>query len=276
MYFCAMFIKMKNLISVLIVLAFVFAGCGEFNKIVKSSDHEFKYKKAIEFYENGEYNRASTLFQDIVRIYRGTSSAADVFYYYAKSLMGQKDYITATHYFNLLVASFPNSEYVEESQFSVGYCNYLMSPNPRLDQTVTREAIDALQLYLNRFPFGKNVNEANRIIDELQNKLVFKSYLSSRLYFDFGNYKAAVVALTNALKDYPDSQYREELMYMLLKSKYLLAMRSIEDRQLERLSDALDEYFTFIDEFPESSHRREVNRFYETTTRMLNYKEDIN
>jgi len=271
-----MFMKMKKLRLLLIVLAFVFAGCGNFNKIVKSKDSEFKYKKAMEFYENGEYARAATLFQDILRYYRATSTADDIYYYYAKSLVGQKDYITAVHYFNLLIKDFPISEHVEESQFAVGYCNYLLSPNPRLDQTITRDAIDALQLYLNRYPFGKNVDEANRIIDELQNKLVYKSYLTSKLYFDFKNYKASVVALANALKDYPDSQYREELMYMLLKSKYLLAIRSVEDKQMERLSDALDEYFTFVDEFPESGYRREVNRFYETTAKMLNYKEDTN
>jgi len=267
---------MKKIKLLLVALVFIFAGCGEYNKIVKSKDNEFKYKKALEYYEKRDYNRAATLFHDIVGKFRGTSSAANVYYYYAKSLMEQKDYVTAVHYFNLLVASFPTSENVEESRFLVGYCNYLMSPNPRLDQTVTHDAIDALQLYLNLFPYGKNVYEANRIIDELQNKLVYKSYLASTIYFNFENYKASVVALTNALKEYPDSQYREELMYMLLKSKYLLAMRSVEDKQMERLSDALDEYFTFVDEFPESKYKKEVNKFYETTAKMLNYKEETN
>ena len=265
-----------KLLLLLATLAFVFAGCGDFNKIVKSKDSEFKYKKAIEFYDKKDYSHAVTLFQDLIKTYRGTTSANDIYYYYAKSLFGEKDYVTAVHFFNSLIKEFPLSEHIEESQFLVGYCNYLMSPNPRLDQTVTREAIDALQLYLNRFPFGKNIDESNRIIDELQNKLVYKSYLASKMYFDSKNYKASVVALSNALKDYPDSQYREELMYMLLKSKYLLAIRSVEDKQMERLSEALDEYFNFVDEFPESSYRKEVGKFYETTAKMLNYKEDIN
>lgn len=271
-----MFMKIKKIILVLVVWAFVFIGCGDYNKIVRSNDYEYKYKKAIEFYENGEYVRAGTLFQLLVSIYRGTSSADDIYYYYAKSLIGQKDYLTAVHFFKSLIKEFPTSEYIEESQFMVGFCNYNLSPNPRLDQTITNEAIDALQLYINLFPSGKNVDESNRIIDELQNKLVYKSYLTSKLYFDFENYKAAVVALANALKEYPDSQYREELMYMLLKSKYLLAVRSVEDKQMERLSDALDEYFSFVYEFPESGYKREVDRFYETTAKMLNYQEDTN
>ncbi len=271
-----MFMKMKKLGPIAAVLVIILTSCGDYNKILKSTDYEFKYKKAIEYYEDGEYVRSGTLFQELVNIYRGTSKADKIYYYYAKSMIGQKDYLMAGHYFQTLIKEYPTSENVEEAQFMVGYCSYLLSPNPRLDQTVTKESIDALQLYINLYPFGESVDEANRLIDELQNKLVYKSYLTAKLYYDFDNYKAAVVALDNAIKDYPDSQYREELMYMLLKSKYLLAIRSVEDKKEERLSSALDEYFTFVDEFPESDHKREVEKFYETTAKMLNYKEGTN
>ena len=178
----------------------------------------------------------------------------------------------AGHYFKTLIGEFPTSEYVEEAQFMVGYCSYLISPKARLDQQITQEAIDALQLYINLFPFNERVDEANRLIDELQDKLVYKSYLSAKLYYDFDNYKASVVALTNSLEKYPDSRYREELMYMLLKSKYLLAIGSIYEKKEERLSNALDEYFTFVDEFPESKYKKEVTKYYETTSELLNYK----
>ncbi|MCG6187999.1 outer membrane protein assembly factor BamD [Maribellus maritimus] len=268
---------MKNLGLIFILVLVLFAtGCGDYNKILKSTDYEFKYKKAIEYYEDGEYVRAGTLLQELVTIYRGTSRADKIYYYYAKSMIGQKDYLMAGHYFKSLIKEFPTSEYIEEAQFMVGYCAYLLSPKPRLDQSVTSEAIDAMQLYINLYPFSERVDEANRLIDELQNKLVYKSYLNAKLYYDFENYKAAVVALSNGLKDYPDSRYREELMYMLLKSKYLLAIRSVADKQEERLSSALDEYFTFVDEFPESEHKKEVDKFYETTAEMLNYKEQSN
>ncbi len=271
-----MFMKTRNIGLVLVLLSVIFTGCADYNKILKSTDYEFKYKKAIEYYEDGEYVRAGTLFQELVTIYRGTSRADEIYYYYAKSMIGQRDYLIAGHYFKTLIKEFPTSEYVEESQFMVGYCSYLLSPKPRLDQSVTKEAIDALQLYLNLYPFSDRVDEANRLIDELQNKLVYKSYLNAKLYYDFDNYKAAVVALNNSLNDFPDSRYREELMYMLLKSKYLLAIRSVSDMQEERLSSALDEYFTFVDEFPESKHRREVDEFYKTTAKMLDYKEQSN
>ena len=273
-YFCAMFMKMRIFgVGVLLVLI-VLAGCGDYNKILKSTDYEFKYKKAVEYYEEGEYVRSAALFQELLSIFRGTSRADDIYFYYAKSMIGQRDYLMAGHYFNTLVNEFPTSAYVEEAQFMVGYCNYLLSPKPRLDQEVTQKAIDALQLYINLYPYSDRVEEANRLIDELRDKLVYKSFLSAKMYYDFEDYKAAVVALTNSLKEYPDSQYREELMYMLLKSKYLLAINSVEEKKQQRLSTALDEYFTFVDEFPESGYRKEAEKFYETTAKLLNYNEE--
>jgi outer membrane protein assembly factor BamD len=158
----------------------------------------------------------------------------------------------------------------------VGYCFYLDSPSARLDQEVTQNAIDALQLFINLYPKSTRLDEANRLIIELRDKLVYKSYLSGKLYFDLNNYKAAVVALSSSLKDFPDTKYREELMYMLLKAKYLLAVNSVEEKKRERLSSALDEYYTFVDEYPESKYRKEVEKYYTTTAKLLNYKPGSN
>lgn len=256
----------------IVLLAVVLSSCGNFNKIVKSTDYEYKYKKAVEYYEDGEYVKSGTLFRELVNIYRGTTRADKIYYFYAKSMIGQKDYLMAGHYFKTLIKEFPTSEYLEESQYMVGYCSYLLSPKARLDQSVTQESIDALQLYINLYPFNERVDEANRLIDELRDKLVYKSYLSAKMYYDFGMYKAAVVALSNGLQLHPDSKYREEIMFMLLESKYLLAVGSVIEKKEERLSSALDEYFTFVDEYPESKYKKEVAKFYKTTSELLNYK----
>ncbi len=276
MYICAMLMKMRNFTPIAIVFVLLLSSCSDYNKIVKSTDYEFKYKKSLEYYEAGEFVRSSTLLKELLNIYRGTSRADKVYYYYAKSQFGMKDNMMAGHYFKTLVKEFPRSEYAEESQFMVGYCFYLDSPNPRLDQQVSQNAIDALQLFINLYPKSTRIEEANRLIIELRDKLVYKSYISGKLYFDLKNYKAAVVALSSSLKDFPDTKYREELMYMLVKAKYLLAVNSVEEKKRERLSSALDEYFTFVDEYPESKHVKEVEKYHSTVAKLLNYKGDSN
>ncbi len=271
-----MFEKITKIGTLALLLLILASSCSDFNKIVKSTDYEFKYKKALEYYEDGEFVRSSSLLKELVSIYRGTSRADEIYYYYAKSFFGMKDYLMAGHWFRTLIKEFPKSEYVEETQFMVGYCYYLDSPKPRLDQQVTQQAIDALQLYINLYPTSDRVEEANRLIIELRDKLVYKSFLTGKLYYDLDNYKAAVIALNNSLKDFPDTKYREELMFMLLRAKYLLAIKSIEEKKEQRLSEALDEYFTFVDEYPDSEHRKEAEKFYETTAKLLHYDEEVN
>lgn len=276
MYICAMLMKMRNFAPIALVFLLLFSSCSDYNKVVKSTDYEFKYKKSLEYYEGGEYVKSSTLLKELLNVFRGTSRADKVYYYYAKSQFAMKDNLMAGHYFKTLVKEFPRSEFAEESQFMVGYCFYLDSPSPRLDQQVTQNAIDALQLFINVYPKSTRIEEANRLIIELRDKLVYKSYLSGKLYYDLKNYKAAVVALTSSLKDFPDTKYREELMFMLLKAKFLLATKSIEEKKRERLSSALDEYFTFVDEYPDSKHRKEAEKYHTTTAKLLNYKGDSN
>jgi len=249
-------------------------GCTNFNKIVKSTDYEYKYKKAVEYYQDKDYSHASALLEELVNVYRGTSSADDVYFYYAKSLFEQKDYILACHWFRSLLDEFSESEYAEESQFMVGDCYYLQSPSPRLDQSPTYKAIDAFHLFINLYPSSSKKAKAESFINELQNKLVYKSYLTGKLYYDFENYKAAVIALTNSLKDYPRTKYREDLMFMLLKAKYLLATNSVEAKKEQRLSNALDEYFAFVDEFPKSKNKKDADKYYKVLAKLLNYKSE--
>ena len=253
---------------------FMVLSCGDYQKIVKSTDYEFKLKKAREYYDNKEYSRSSQLYQELVNIYRGTSRADQIYYYLAKSFYGERDYVLTSHYFRQLLKEFPRSPFNEEAQYLIGYCYYLDSPNARLDQKTTQDAIDAMQLFINLFPGSSRVPEANKLIDELREKLVYKSYLSGRLYYDLADYRAAVISLTNSIKEFPDSKYREELMFYLLKAKYLLGENSIEEKKRERLNSALDEYFTFTDEYPQSKYRKEADRFFASTKKLMNLSEE--
>jgi len=98
---------------------------------------------------------------------------------------------------------------------------------------------------------------------------VEKSYLSARLYYDLKQYRAATVSLANSLKEYPDTKYREELMYLKLDALFLYAERSVSEKQVERYQTTLDEYYSFIEEFPESKYSREVAKIFNTTARFL-------
>jgi outer membrane protein assembly factor BamD len=263
---------LKNRVKILLFLVIasgIITGCGEYEKILKSRDYAFKYKKAKEYYETEEFVKAATLFDQVVNIYRGTIKADTVKYYQAKSYYGQRDYILSGHYFGELASTYLNSVYVEESEFMVAYCYYKQSPRSELDQEVSYQAINSLKMYMMKYPTSGRLTECQELINELGDKIVDKSFISARLYFDLGYFKAAIIALRSSLEEYPETQFREELMFLILKSSYLLADGSIESKKTERFQSTVDEYLTFNSEFPESEHQREAEKMYRSSKNIL-------
>lgn len=259
---------MKNFIGFLLVIVLM-SSCGEYQKLLKSGDHQAMYKKAIEYYNSGDYVRALNLFDGIALIFTGTAKAQTIAYYRAYCNYNQKNYDLAAELFKQFVAKYPESSYVEECLYMVGYCNYLLSPNPRLDQSATENSIKDFQLFLSRYPNSAKKEEINEYLDKMRDKLAHKDYLGARNYYLRGRYKAAVVSLENCLKDYPGTKYREEIMYMLFNSKYEMAVNSIEEKQYERFSAAKEEYYYFVDEYPKSRYADEMVKKYEVINNYL-------
>lgn len=260
-----MFLKKRHSSLFIIVFVLVLSSCSGYEKLLKSSDYKLKFDKAVEYYEDGDYIRASRLFDQIATIYRGTTKADTVYYYQAYSYYNQRDYILGGHHFFNLAENYPNSVYSEEADFMTGYCFYKQSPRPSLDQDNTVKAIVAFQMFIMSYPSSRRVTEARNFIIEMQDKLVEKSYMSAKLYYDLGDYKASIIALRNSLNEYPETQHREELMYLILKSNFLLSSNSILSKQKERFQNTVDEYYSFVSEFPESKYRRDADRIYENS-----------
>jgi outer membrane protein assembly factor BamD len=241
-------------------MLFTLGSCSKYQKLLKSDDHELKFSKAVEYYESGNYGRAITLLSDVIPIYRGTTRAADVNYYYAMAHYKQGDYIMASHYFRSFVTAFPNSPHAEEFLFLSAYCQYLESPRPSLDQSTTRNAIRELQGFINRYPYSEKVEEANQLIDELRLKLETKRYENAMLYFRINDFTAAIATFENLIKDFPDTEYRETALYYIVLSHFEFASRSIEIRQAERFEKVLTAYRQLERQFPESQYLARAQR----------------
>lgn len=254
-------------LTLIFTVAFSLFSCQGYEKLLKSNDYQKKYDEALRYYGEEDYMRAATLFDQCAPVLRGSRMADTVYFYRAKSYFQQRDYIMSGHYFQQFSNTFGNSSYKEESDYMVAYCYYMQSPKPSLDQTSTIQAIQNFQLFQLNYPESDKFELSEKIIAELKNKLIEKSFISARLYFDMEDYKASLVALNNALVEYPDSKYREEIMFMILKSSFLLAEGSVVKKQKERYLATIDEYYSFIAEYPESKHIRDAQRYYRVSSK---------
>jgi outer membrane protein assembly factor BamD len=254
---------MKKQFVFLIVVMITLASCSQYERLRKSSNYSLKYRKAFEYYGKEDYIKAGQLFDDIVSVYRGTNKADTVLYYQAMSYFKQKDYGSGSLYFGSFIKTLPTSPFAEECEYLSGYCYYKQSPRAELDQSMTNAAIETFQMFIMHYPTSKFREDAALHLSEMQDKLVDKSYLTAKLYFNLSQYKSSIIALNNSLTDYPETKYREELMFLLLKSSYLYAENSIAQKQKERYQSMMDEYYSFVGEFPKSSFVKEAQKMSE-------------
>lgn len=263
----------KNIIITLLAVV-VLSSCGEYNKLLKSTDYEYKYEAAKNYFAKGQYNRSATLLNELITILKGTDKAEESLYMLAMSYYNQKDYSTAAQSFITYYNTYPRGQFTELSRFHAGKALYLDTPESRLDQSSTYQAVQQLQMFLEYFPQSNKKQEAQNMIFGLQDKLVLKEFLSAKLYYNLGNYmgnnfQACVVTAQNALKDYPYTDYREELSVLILRSRYEMAINSIEEKKIDRYREAVDEYYAFKNEFPESKHTKEAEKIFRESQKVI-------
>lgn len=252
-----------------IILALIATSCGEYEKLLKSTDYELKKQKVFDYYDDGKYMRSIELLSQILPRYRATDEAEQLNWINAQAHFRIRDYMMAGQYYQNFADTYPGSNNAEEALYLAAMCQYYQSPRPELDQANSRQAIESFTIFMQRYPTSTRTDDCKARVLELQEKLVEKSYLSARLYYDLKEYRAATVSLANSLKEYPDTKYREELMFLKLDALYLFALNSIPERKVERYQTTLDEYYSFIEEFPQSKFSREVARIFENTAKFL-------
>lgn len=264
--------------AVIVVMAL--DGCGGYNKILKASDYSTKYSLAKNLYAEGRFTTCSSVLEECVVMLHGTTQGEESMFLLASCYFNMGDYLSASQYFQSCFSRYPNSDYSESSLFMLGKSLYRDMPDPRLDATSTNEAISSLQRFVETYPQSRYRSEAESMIYEMYDRLVEKEKGSAELYYNMGlylgnNYRSCILVAQNAMRDYPYTKYREDLSALVLRAKFQLAQESVASRKDERYRDAIDEYYSFKNEFPDSKYTKEAERIFRISTKNLEGKEQI-
>lgn len=260
------------ILTILVVL--LLCSCGEYQRAQKSTDYDYKFDYAKRAFENKKYVQAATLLQECISVFKGTDKAEESLYLLGMSHYENRDYESAGVYFKSYYGRYPRGKFTELARFYCGYGYYLDSPDPQLDQSGTIKAIEELQGFLDYFPRSDKVSIAQNAIFEMQDKLTLKQLQNAQLYYNLGNYmgnnyESAVIVARNAIKDYPYSKYKEDLEMLVLKARYQEAANSIEERKADRFRDVIDEYYSFINNYPDSPNRDEADNILKIAQRYV-------
>lgn len=264
-------------------VALLLASCNQYNNVLKTTDFDYKYEAAKEYFIKGQYGRSATLLTDLVTLMKGTLRAEESLYMLAMSEFCNGNYDVAHSYFKKYYQSYPRGVYVEYARFYAGCSLYESVPDTRLDQSSTMAAVKEFQDFLDYYPYTTLKERTQQMIFSLQDKMVEKEFEAAKLYYDLGtymnncfyggsNYEACIVTARNALLDFPyaSPERREEFSIMILRAKFHLAQQSVEAKRLDRYRDTIDEYYGFMNEYPESKYLKDAQRIFVQSEKYVN------
>ncbi len=250
-----------------IFIIVIISSCGSFNKILKSNDIDYKYKKAVSYFEAKRYNYVIQIFSpEFFPLLKGTKEFEEAFYMFAYSHYYEKDYFNAENLFKQYAEIFSTSKRVVEMEYMRAYTYYKQSPKVDLEQTNTLKTIGMMNTFINQHPDTEQAKEAAKIIDLCKEKLEEKDFKSAELYYRMGQYRAAAVSFLSMLNAFPESNQSDFYKYMAIKAYFQFAEFSIEEKKEERYEEVITECNDFLDKFGESKYTKEVEKYSENST----------
>ena len=263
-------------IATLVAVVVAFCGCSTIQQVIKSGDAEAMYEHGLLYYEAEKWTKSITLFEACEPAFRGSMKEDSVAFFRARSYFKNSDYAASSVLFDEFRRSFGRSAFIEDAEAMYAISLYNMCPPPERDQSSTSQAIIAISEFMSHYPNSEQIHIFQEMTDDLTWRLHEKAFINAYTYYKIERYNSAIIAFRNALKKYPDSHRREDLMYYVVMSSFLLAENSIETKQLDRYMSTLDSYYTFVMEYPESKYKQEMERVAEVSRRYIekNQKEE--
>ena len=255
----------------LFVLIGSLAACNRktVTKILKSNDVEYKLRMAEQYFANKKYSKAQIIYEDLFPVLRSDPRFEDLYYKYAFCAYYLKDYMNAENLFKGFLDAFPKSQRAAEVDYMHAYCFFKQSPKVELDQTPTEKTIGFMQAHMNNYPESSKMEDARNIISQCYEKLELKEYKGAELYYNIGAYRAAAISFTNLLNHYPDSKKTDEYKLMIIRSYYEFANMSIDAKQKERYEKVVEEYYDFVDRFPDSKLLKDAEKYFNLSKNSL-------
>ena len=261
--------KLKNLFLVLIAVAAMVSCKSQYEILLNSNDVKQKYDAAFQYFNEGKYAKAASLFESLSVLTNGTERDDTVRYYWGLSNYNYRDFYTAEANFDKFIEMYPASPFTSDARFLRLDCLYRSTMRYELDQTPTYKAIDEISQYILEYPDNKHMQECKDVLLELNERLDRKAYESAKLYYKMEDYLASRVALRNVLKDDADNMFREDILYLIAMSSFKYANLSVPSKQRERYLTFVDDYLNFVSEMPDSHYRKELDIVYRRAQKAL-------
>jgi len=234
---------MNKQIPVLITVALVVAfwGCNPHQKLDSSLGASQILELGKENYQKENYKKAREYFYYLVSFYPGSGEATQGQYLLAKSYYDQGKYDLALLEFELIIDRYPNSEYVDDAYYFIGYCYFNESPDLQRDLGLVGMAIDSFETVILDYQLSNRVEDAKKGLLEARTKLAKKNYYIGKFYLRQDKYQSAEIYFQDIIDNYNDTEFVDDSIFYIGEC----------NQKNNLLENAVSYYQKYLDEYPQ-------------------------
>lgn len=239
----------KKYLTIIFLTIVFFSGCSSSVDTSQFTAEEY-FNYALGLYNDEDYEVAVKEFQNITLQFPGSAVYDDAQYYLGMTYFQREQFLLAAYEFSKLIRNTQASPFVQDSQFMLAESYYQLSPPYPLEQAYTRKAIEEFQAFIDFFPSSTKVDEAEKKIVTLNNKLAEKEYQSAVIYEKMEFERAAIKYYDQVAEMYHDTKFAPLALYNKIKIEVKKGM----------INEALADISTFLSRYPDDANAREIQQ----------------
>jgi outer membrane protein assembly factor BamD len=190
---------------------------------------------------------AREYFRQLVDTYPQSQYRADAKLGLGDTYLGEstpESFVLAINEYREFLSFYPTNERADYAQFKLAMAYFYQMHKPERDQSETREAIAALQTFVDRYPRSPLADEGRQRLREAKDRLADSDYGVGLFYFRAKWYPGAIDRF-KALLDRDPGYSRRDAVYYHLAESYV---------EMKRPAEALPYYERLVKEFEQSEY----------------------
>jgi len=185
------------------------------------------------------YQQAIDTFQTIIDNYPYSDLAVEAELRIADAYYADERWDEALSYYRDFADLHPNHEKVPYTMLQAALCHNAQVGSPSRDQTATRDALEALEKLIRRYPYASETREGEELMRDLRARLARSIMGVGDFYLARKDYQSAANRYRSVLDDYPGLGLDAEALYKL----------GLSYENMQRNDEALRLFLVIVENF---------------------------
>ena len=209
-------------------------------------DH-FLFERGTKALNEKKWLAARQFFKQVVETYTQSPYRPDAKLGVGDTYLGEgtsEAIVLALNEYQEFLSFYPTNARADYAQYKLALAHFRQMRAAERDQTETREAVKALETFVDRYPNSTLMPEAQARLREAHDRLSQASYEVGYYYFRARWYPGSIDRFKTLLKDDPAYSSRDSVYFYLAESLVMV----------KKEAEALPYYEKLVQEFEKSEH----------------------